>query len=161
MSFIAIANPPAAQADTDVPNDPWFPAISSAAARARCRLDGTVSPERLRYALGTAMASVNEELAAYRQEQQLRWGYACLADVPAMEIDGRSVQVLRYERAVFECLQADLEEAYRNQDTLPNSTGKEARVLEALAINVDTHRRNMRWAISDILGIRRTTVDLI
>ena len=161
MSFIATANPPTVAQEPDIANDPWFPAMSLVDVRATCRLDGTVTPPRLRHALLTAMLSVNSELDAYRLEQQSRYGYTTLADVPAHQVAGLSAQVVRYSRAVCECLQADLAEAYRNIDTTPQSMGKEGRVGEALAIKVDEHRRNQRWAISDLLGIRRTTVELI
>lgn len=161
MSFIATANPPTPVQEPDFANDPWFPALSMAHVRATCRLDGTVTPARLSHALLAAMLSVNAELEAYRLEQKSRWGYTCLADVPAPQIAGISVQVARYRRAVYECLQADLAEAYRNIDTMPQSSGKESRVTEALVVKVDEYRRNQRWAISDLLGIRRSTVELI
>lgn len=161
MSFVATANPPQATAEPLVTNAPWFPAMDPAAVRAACRLDGTVTPARLLPALQAAMLSVNDELEQYRLEHQSRWGYASLADVPATHIGGQSAQVLRYQRAVHACLQADLAEAYRNLDTLPAGQGKESRVFEALTVQVDEHRRTQRWAISDLLGIRRSTVELI
>lgn len=160
MSFVATARPPVAATEPPVANDPWFPDMNPEDVRNACRLDGTITPARLLPALKAAMLSINAELEPYRLEQS-RLGYACLADVPAPVVGGESAQVLRYQRAVHACLQADLAEAYRNLDTLPSGTGKEARVLEALAVHVDEHRRNQRWAISDLLGLRRTTVELI
>ena len=161
MSFIATARPPLTTDEPAVENAPWFPAMVPADVRAACRLDGTVTADRMRPALLAAMLSVNDELEHYRLEQQSRWGYDSLADVPAPMVGGESAQVLRYRRAVHACLQADLAEAFRNLDTLPSGTGKEGRVLEGLAVHVDEHRRNQRWAISDLLGLRRSTVELI
>ena len=161
MSFVATARPPVAATEPPVTNAPWFPDLNPATVRDACRLDGTITPARLLPALKAAMLSVNAELEQYRLEQQSRWGYTSLAEVPAPMVGGESAQVLRYQRAVHACLQADLAEAYRNLDTLPSGTGKEGRVLEGLAVHVDEHRRNQRWAISDLLGIRRSTVELI
>ncbi len=161
MSFVATARPPVAATEPPVTNAPWFPDLNPATVRDACRLDGTITPARLLPALKAAMLSVNAELEQYRLEQQSRWGYTSLAEVPAPMVGGESAQVLRYQRAVHACLQADLAEAYRNLDTLPSGTGKEGRVLEGLAVHVDEHRRNQRWAISDLLGMRRSTVELI
>ena len=88
-------------------------------------------------------------------------GHASLADVPAGALNGESVKVHHYRRAVYACVQADLAEAYREIDTTPQSAGKVERVTDRLELKVDEHRRNQRWAISDLLGLRRTTVDLI
>lgn len=129
--------------------------------RAACLLDGTVTTARLIPALQAAMLTVNCELQAWATEQRTRWGYAALADVPAPQVGGESAQVLRYRRAVHACLQADLAEANRVQDTLPAGMGKEARVLESLQVQIDEHRRRQRWAISDMLGIARSTIELI
>ena len=119
--------------------------------RAACLLDGTVTTARLIPALQAAMLTVNGELQAWATEQRTRWGYAALADVPAPQVGGESAQVLRYRRAVHACL----------QDTLPAGMGKEARVLESLQVQIDEHRRRQRWAISDMLGIARSTIELI
>src|SRR5437868_4991461 len=134
MSFVATARPPVAATEPPVSNAPWFPEMDPAAVRDACRFDGTITTARLLPALKTAMLSVNAELEQYHLEQQSRWGYASLADVPAPMVGGESAQVLRYRRAVQACLQADLAEAYRNLDTLPAGSGKEARVLEGLAV---------------------------
>lgn len=161
MSFVATARPPVAATEPPVTNAPWFPDLNPATVRDACRLDGTITPARLLPALKAAMLSVNAELEQYRLEQQSRWGYTSLAEVPAPMVGGESAQVLRYQRAVHACLQADLAEVYRNLDTLPAGAGKEGRVLEALAVQVDEHRQKQRWAISDLLGLRRSTVELI
>ena len=161
MSFVATARPPVAATEPPVANDPWFPDMNPEDVRNACRLDGTITPARLLPALKAAMLSINAELEAYRLDQQSRLGYASLADVPAPTVGGESAQVLRYQRAVHACLQADLAEAHRNMDTLPAGQGKEARVLEALQVQIDEHRRRPRWASSDLLGIARSTIELI
>lgn len=160
MSFLATAKPPIPEVDAVVDNDPRFPAIDAARLRATCRLDGTVTPARLQRALMDAMASVNSELATYMLAQGLL-GYATLADVPAIPLGGESVKLHHYRRAVYACVQADLSEVYREVDTTPAGNGKQERVGAQLEIKADAYRRAMRWAISDLLGRPRTTVDLV
>ena len=53
------------------------------------RLEYTVSPERLRFAIRSGISETNAELYLYR-EQQLAAGFKTLADVPADEVDGES-----------------------------------------------------------------------
>ena len=161
MSFVATVNPPTPAVEPTVQNDGWMPDMEPTAVRAACQLDGTVTTARLLPALQAAMLSINDELQQWASEQRLRWGYEALADVPAPQVGGESAQLLRYRRAVHACLQADLAEASRNQDTLPAGLGKEARVLESLQVQIDEHRRRQRWAISDLLGIARSTIELI
>ena len=160
MSFLAKVNPPEPGAELPAENDPWFPAIDPAHLRATCRLDGTVTPERLQHALMQALASVNAELRAFKAANQLL-GAARLADVPAGQLNGESVKAHHYRRAVYACVQADLAEAYRDIDVTPQSAGKTERVTDKIELKIGEHRRNQRWAISDLLGIRRTTVDLV
>lgn len=160
MSFLAKVNPPDAAAELPAGNDPWFPAIDPAALRSTCRLDGTVTPQRLQHALLQAMASVNAELWDFKVSNMML-GFASLADVPAGTLNGESIKVHHYRRAVYACVQADLAEAYRDIDVTPQSAGKVERVTDKLELKIDEHRRNQRWALSDLLGIRRTTVDLI
>lgn len=156
MSFLA--NPPAPATDAEKPlaNDGWFPDIDLALLRATARLDGTVTVDRLRHSATSAIASINDELAAYKAAQ-LAVGHARLDDVPAMRIGAQSVQVLHYLRAVYSYTQADLVERYRDFDT----TGAGDKLAEKLEARSGDLRRDVRWAISDLLGIRRTTVELI
>jgi hypothetical protein len=156
MNFLGTQPPPPPGAEPELKNDGWFPDIDMAKLRAAARLDGTVTPERLSHSATTAVASVNIELAVYKAQQQAL-GYASLADVPAQQIGGVSVQIARYLRAVYSGVQADLVERYRDFDT----TGAGDKLAEKLELRTDELRRDVRWAISDILGIRRTTVELI
>ena len=160
MSFLAKVNPPEPGAELPAENDPWFPAIDPAHLRATCRLDGTVTPQRLHHALLQALASVNAELWEFKVSNMLL-GHASLADVPAGALNGESVKVHHYRRAVHAHVQADLAEAYRDMDTTPSGDGKSERVRERIEARIDEHRRALRWAIADIKGQRRTTVELI
>lgn len=159
--FIVTARPPAAIEEPLEPNNGWFPDMLPADIRDACRLDGTVTADRLRPALLDAMLTTNAELEEWAHEQRSRWGYASLADVPAPSVGGESAKVLHYRRAVHHCLQADLAEAYRNISTTPQGTSKSDRVMEELGIHIAEFRRKQRWAISDLLGKSRCTVELL
>lgn len=161
MSFIVTANPPAAPQEGTVSNDGFFPDMNPQAVRDACRLDGTVTKERLLPALQDAMLSVNAELQAWADEQRSRWGYATLDEVPAPQVGGTSAKVLYYQRAVHYCLMADLAEMYRNISSTPAGSSKADRVMEELVVQLGDHRRKQRWAISDLLGVARCTVELL
>ena len=109
---------------------------------------------RLGEAISNAMDSVNRELQAYKAEQVLA-GAANLAAAG----DGR--QPGRYLRAIYAHIQAELAEVYRDIDTTPHNDSKAERMRERYEVKVDEHRRNLRWAIADLLGRPRTTVELI
>lgn len=160
-AFIVTANPPAAAQEPTITNDGFFPGMDPAKVRDACRLDGTVTTERLTPALKDAMLSINAELQPWANEQRSRWGYSTLAEVPAPQVGGESANVLYYQRAVHYCLMADLTEMYRNISTTASGSGKTDRVTEDLVIQLGELRRKQRWAISDLLGQARCTVELL
>ncbi|MCI0152145.1 head completion/stabilization protein [Paraburkholderia sediminicola] len=161
-SFIATAEPNTARTpDTStaaalIGNDGWFPDIDLTGLRKAMRLDGTVTHERLRLAALDAMASINTELGTW-QAAQLADGHAGLASVPAPQLGGISTHVLRHRRAVYNLMRADLTEQYRSYDST-RSGGQKAEDLDE---TISEARRNVRWALNDIRGIRRSTVELI
>lgn len=157
MSFIAAAlvpTPP--QPGGTIDNDGFFPDIDVDQAYVAMRLDGTVPLERMRAALVEAVLSVNTELAAWKDARQAA-GFGTLADVPAARVDGKSALVHRYLRATHCTAAAWLTERYRTFD----ATAAGDRKAEAENLGVDDLRRDARWAISDITGAARTTVELI
>lgn len=157
--LIQPANPPAngSQIDGDpIKSGAFWPAIDPIKARAAMRLDGTVTAERLRAALIEAIANVNSQLADWRRGQQ-NTGLSSLEAVPSEQIDGVSVLVLRWIRAVHCEAAANLTERYRSFD----STAAGHKQADELDTTVDDLRRDSRWAISDILGCRRSTIELI
>lgn len=159
MSFITpapVQTPIETPVESDIENDGFFPDISLTDARSIVRIDGTITPERLRHALVEAAAAVNDELIAWKQ-QQLANGYTKLEEVPASRIDGESVLLARYLRSVFCQAKANLTERYRDYD----STSDGNKRADESETTIDDLRRDARWAISDILGKSRTTVDLI
>lgn len=154
MSLIAI--PPAPAAETAIDCGPFLPAITPTQARAAMRLDGTVTPDRLRTALVTAALAVAGELRGWIEQQQAA-GHATLADVPAPRIDGQSAHVFRWQHAVRCLAAAELLERHRNYD----STNEGDREADRLAPQIDDLRRDARWAINDLRGIPRSTIELI
>jgi hypothetical protein len=158
-SFIAIAGPTAPapiDASRTIKNDGWFCEIDLHELREAMRLDGTVSHERLRLAIVDAIASVNDELQEWQGVQRAA-GYIDLASVTAALIDGVSSHVLRYRRAVYNLVRADLTEQYRSYD----ATKSGSQHAEELDATISESRRNVRWALNDIRGIARSTVELI
>ncbi len=153
-SFIATA--PAQAGQTLIANDGFFPDIDVDQALAAMREDGTVTPERFRSALVEAALSVNGELATWKTAQ-LAAGHTSLTDVPAPQVDGKSAHLHRYLRALYCQARAGLIERYRDYD----ATASGNKTAEALLQAVEDLRRDARWAVSDILGITRTTVELI
>lgn len=154
MSFIATANPPIEAEDAQVTNDPWFPEIDASKVRESCLLDGTVTAVRLAEAIESAIDTVNGELRTYKADQ-------LALSVASLAVAGDGRQAGRYLRAIHAHVQAELAEAYREIDTTPHNDSKTDRIRERIEAKVDEHRRKLRWAISDLLGRPRTTVELI
>lgn len=152
--FVAVGATPADTAP--IINAPFFPDIDPDEARGAMKLDGTVTPARLRNALITAIGEANGLLATWAFTH-IESGHATLADVPAQQIDGASLKVHQYKIAVFALATAQLTEAIRTIDT--SRQGNQA--ADTLEQPIDTHRRNAHWMLNDIRGIPRTTVELI
>lgn len=134
----------------------WYPAIDLATARAVLRVDGAVSDARLTECLTLSLSAVEDMLDAW-QQQQVALGRATLGDVPAKQINSESRLALLYRRAIYAYAQAELIEHYRNYD----ATGAMDRRADALDPTADDCRRNVRYAVRDILGRPRADVELI
>ncbi|BFU60775.1 MULTISPECIES: head completion/stabilization protein [Rodentibacter] len=135
-------------------NEAFFPDLSLSQCRNQMRIDGTVTKTRLLDALIEAIASVNDELAAFQQENSQ---HGKLAQIPTQHINNESILVQRYRRAVLCLAAANLNERYAAYDTTNDGEKK----MELLKDGIDQLRRDARFAISDILKIRRIDVELI
>jgi hypothetical protein len=156
MSFIATApSSTPAPASSIVTNDGFFPDVDLDQLREQMRLDGTATHARLLGATVLAMVSVNGELEAWKATK-VAAGVTSLADT-LPKIGGTSVYVNLYLSAVYRTAKADLTERYRDFDTTKDGQDK----AEQLDATIGDDRRHARWAIRDILGIPRTTVELI
>lgn len=142
--------------EDDIANDGFFPDIVMADAREIMRIDGTVTSARLRHALVEAMATVNDALDGWKQ-QQTTAGRVTMAAVPCTILDGVSRNLHRYRRAVYCTARANLIERYRDFDNT-NEGNKRAEDMESA---IGDLRRDALWATNDILGIYRNTVELI
>lgn len=154
MSLIAV--PPVTAYESAIDCGDFLPAIVPADARLRMRIDGTVSTERLRSALIEAAGTVADELDAWVEARVIE-GYATLGEVPARTVDGESLLVQRYHRAVRCLASAELIERMRDYDT----TNEGHQQADKLIATIEDLRRDARWAISDIVGRTRSTVELI
>lgn len=156
MSFLANQSPPSAAQEPRLENDGWFPDVDPAAVRDQARLDGTVTTPRLRAALLLAMANVNAELEDLKA-RQLALGIYSLEDMPGSELAGQRIWLVHYQQAIASHVQCSLIESYRDFDTTASGDAK----ADNLEARIESHRRDLRWAISALLARPRTTVELI
>jgi hypothetical protein len=155
MSGFSVVNSPAVPAGPLITNDGWFPDVDPAAFIGT-RIRDSITPQQRRDALVAAIITVGNDLDAWARMQRAS-GYAALAEVPAKKIDGTSRLVLLYTRAVFSTAKADLIEGYRDVDL----TGAGQRKMEEIEPASGELRREALYAIRDILGVGRVTVELI
>lgn len=146
-------NPPVAE---PIDHDRWFPGVDLTALRAQARLRDSVTPERLREAVLSALIWVGDQLADW-QVAQIASGYATLAAVPATTIMGESRKLILYRHAVTAWTKALVVERYRDTDL----TGAGDRRVEDLDPSVGELRRDAIHAVRAILGRTRTDVELI
>ncbi|EBP3998737.1 head completion/stabilization protein [Salmonella enterica subsp. enterica] len=137
-------------------NADFWPDIDVEHYRRTIRQDGTIPYERLREYLIQAMAETNRQLAEYAAVQKAT-GYLTLSGVPADKIDGESVQMQRYRRAVYSATRALITEQFRGTDTTQPGDMR-AQSLESTTAEL---WRQFQWAISDIQGRSHTVVELI
>ena len=139
-----------------IPNNSFWPDVDLAKFRSVMRVDGTVTPERLRQVVLTAMAEVNTELYQWREQQELA-GHNCLSDVPAEHLAGVSVRLHHYENAVWCWARAVLNERYQDFD----ATATAVKRGEELSDSSGDLWRDARWAVSRVQDIPHCTVELI
>ncbi|AMC35316.1 head completion/stabilization protein [Janthinobacterium sp. B9-8] len=139
-----------------IKNSGFWPDIDIADARLSLRLDGTVTPPRLKMALIAAMASANQDLRKYKAKQ-IGQGFNDLTEVDSDTIDGQNILVGHYTRAVYCLAKANLTERYRDFD----STGDGHNKADQLSDPIEDLNRDARWAIRDLIGSARATVELL
>lgn len=148
--------PPPASDEPVIKNTFFFPDIDPKRVREGMRLEQTVAPVRLREAIKTGIAETNAELFLWR-EQQIAGGVSKLADVPADDLDGESVRVFYYLRAVTSMATATLYERYRGVDASARGDKK----ADSIDTTVDELWRDMRWAVSRVQDKPRCIVSQI
>lgn len=150
-----VANGPAVTED-DISNYEFWPSINPESCRDAMGIDSAISAKRLRMALINAMTATNIDLRYWVSTQQ-GIGYATLQDVPAEQIDGESINIQLYRRAVYCAAKAELLERYRDYD----STLSGSQRADELEATIGDVRRDGRAAIRDLIGESRITVELI
>ncbi|STD27889.1 Phage head completion protein (GPL) [Edwardsiella tarda] len=160
-----IAKPDAVPTQRDVPDiddgaiqvttDPFWPAISLRDLRLACRISGRTTTARLLHAATEAVIHVSDELSPWAQRQQ-EAGFTQLGEVPARTVNGESITVYRYRRAVYAITRALILESMRDVDTTEHGDRK----ADALEPQADTLWRDARWAIADIQGTQRIYAEL-
>ncbi|WP_336357267.1 head completion/stabilization protein [Stenotrophomonas muris] len=155
MSAFTANSSPASKIDP-VTAGAFWPQIDVDALREAIRVPGDVVPARLRNTVVLAVASVTRELALWQARKEAD-GFAALAGIPAQQIDGESVLLQLYRRAVQCCTAVELHERYRSYD----ATAQGNQRADDLTPTIDELRRDHRNAISDLQGLRRVTVELI
>ena len=88
---------------------------------------------------------------------RLPGGVSKLADVPADDLDGESVRVFYYLRAVTSMATATLYERYRGVD----ASAKGDKKADSIDTTVDELWRDMRWAVSRVQDKPRCIVSQI
>ncbi len=91
------------------------------------------------------------------REQKIAAGFTRLADVPADDIDGESIKVFYYERAVCAMATASLYERYRGVD----ASAKGDKKADSIDSTIDELWRDMRWAVARIQDKPRCIVSQI
>ena len=153
-SFTANSSTPSKQ-DPIAAGDFW-PRIEMDVLRETIRIPGDVTPQRLRATVVMAVMSVMAELDSWRTEREAA-GYRTLNEVPAAIVDGQPYLVQLFLRAVYCATAVELHERYRSYD----ATAQGNQRADDLSPTIDEMRRDLRNAISDLLGTRRVTVELI
>lgn len=119
-----------------------WPDLDPNVARAVIRLNGTVTNTRLLESLNNSIQSIQSELANWKNQQ-------------LQPLNARQKSL--YLRAVYFTTKADLNEQYRDFD-ITKAGAKEAAQMEN---GIDDARKTVRWAISDLLGLSRVTVEAL
>ncbi|EBJ6189011.1 capsid assembly protein [Salmonella enterica] len=161
-----VAKPQVNSAETDVTDvddgdekvtaGTFWPEILLRDLRLASRITGRTTTSRLKFVATEAVAHVTDQLEDWRGIQESA-GYSTLADVPARMLNGESVKVYRYRRAVYSAARALLLENARDVDT----TEKGDRKADALEVQTDDLWRDVRWAIADMRGTQRLFVELV
>lgn len=137
--------------------DGWWPAVDVAAVRAAVRLDTTITADRIEDAIRQAVADLAHDLADWRAVHEAA-GIESLDDVPGqVRAGGRGRLTLRWFRAVYSTVAADLGERLISQGL----TSAGADRVDELRTDIAEHRRNAAFAVRDILGRPRIDSELV
>lgn len=157
MTFTAPNTPSAPEAqDKTIANNGFFSDLSLLDFRESMRVDSVTTAARAEHALIDAMATVNDWLFDF-QVVQVDAGMAKLKDVPLRRGMFAGYYAFKYLRAVWSLAKANLIDRQRDSDTTKRGIDR----AEQLDTTADDLRRDAQWAVSDIIGRNRSTIELI
>lgn len=145
----------AGEAEDQVSNNGFFPALSLSAFRASMRVDDTVSTARAMHQLSLAMYSVNTELADW-QQQYINDGILSLDEISTSEYETKRLTAL-YNDAVYNETKARILENYQDIDT--TKSGEQN--AERLAPRIHDYYKKCRAAIAMLTDKPTTRAELI
>jgi len=119
--------------------------------KAEIRFDARVTD-----AIITAIITTSIELMLWKMNH-VDAGVEKLEDLPGDTIAGEKMIVHLWRRAVYSFVAAELAENSRDISATKDGSDR----AEEKALTADDHRRNGLHAIRDMLGVGRTTVELI
>lgn len=140
--------------DETIITPPFMPNISVHDFSEAMKLDGTVTPARMAYALTDAALDVCRELIPWVANIIAQDGILTLAEYDLANDTNKSFS---FKKAVYNLAKAQLTEHYRDYDTGRDASARS----KELTPMIDTCRRASRNAISDILGKPHATIELI
>lgn len=150
MGFVSV-NP---VADETVITPAFMPNISVKDFSEAVKLDGTVTPARMKYALTDASLSVCRELKSWVATVINNYGVLTLAEYDLLDDTDKSFS---FKKAVYNTAKAKLTEHYRDYDTGKDATARS----QELTPQIDTCYRDARNAIADIKDEPHSTIELI
>ena len=150
MGFSAV-NP---VSDDVVTTPPFMPNLSVRDFSEAMKLDGTVTPARMNYALKSASLDVCRELRHWGAHVIENEGYLTLAEYDVANETNKSFS---FKAAVYNTAKAKLTEHYRDYDTGRDATSRS----KELTPTIDSCYRNARNAIADITDAPHSTIELI
>lgn len=133
---------------------PFMPNLSVKDFSEAMKLDGTVTPARMNYALKSASLDVCRELRHWGSHIIENEGFLTLAEY---DLANDTDKTFSFKSAVYNTAKAALTEHYRDYDTGRDATARS----KDLTPMIDTCRRAARTAISDILDEPHSTIELI
>lgn len=157
MSFVAPNTPTVAtEQDQSITNHEFFPNLSLLEFRSGMRVDSVTTKERAVHALYRAMLEVNGRLWAWADQKKAQ-GISTLDDVTQKKGHPAGAIKKLYLTAVWSLAKAELVERIPDYDT--TNAGKDK--ADSLEPAAETYRRDASWAINDIIGAPRSTIELI
>lgn len=132
----------------------FMPDISVKDFSAAMKLDGTVTPARMAYALTDASLDVCRELKPWVANIIGHEGLLTLAEYDLAQDTDKSFS---FKKAVYNTAKAKLTEHYRDYDTGKDATARST----DLNPTIDSCYRDARNAISDIIDEPHSAIELI